>query len=884
MERMTIFLPSRLVPTSILSVALLIFQAPWAQAARPFSAEQLSLATAPESSRASSSARELVRTERAWEFLPVTGTQAGLFGNESGQFEAWVYPLKILRDFHLLFHIEGRVIPAEALARTVTVRPESSTILYAGDTFSVQEKLFVPVDQAGAVIVIELETADPLDVEVVFERDFQLEWPAALGGTYGYWDPKQSAFYFGEEQKKFSAFVGSPTASEARSEYDTNYSSAKENSFHLGLTAKGKDTKLVVIAASTNGPAEAEATYHHLASQYVALEKESADYYRAYLDTTVGVELPDSMLQRAYDWSRISVLQGLVKNHSLGTGLIAGYRTSGGSQRPGFAWFFGRDALWTGLALDAESDFAHTRTALDFLSKYQRADGKMPHEISQAANFVPWFSDYAYAYASADATPLYLVVMNDYVVGSGDVAFAPQKWDSLWKAYQFLISTYDEQGLPRNFGIGHGWVEGGPLLPIKTELYQSGLGAEALRALASLAHLVGREDVSQQLGEQFSRQQLLVNRSFWSAEKNRFVFALDQNNQQVDEPSVLTTVPMWFGLLDEDKARAMITELAAPEHQTDWGMRIISSRATKYGAGGYHFGAVWPLFTGWASVAEYRYHRALPGFLNLTANAQLTFDGSLGHVTEVLSGDYYQPLSTSSPHQIWSAAMVISPLLRGLFGLAVDARAQRVGLAPHIPADWSSFTLDHLRAGSCTLRIAYHRAVDEITLKIRRTGSGDCSLEFSPSMSLRAQVLGAEMNGKSLRLHVNASDVDQHVTVQFPLGSGESTLRIRVRNDFGLGLSAALPPLGNASAGLRVMSESWSPGHDSLTLNVSGAGGSRYDIAMWNAGQVASVEGAELVPARTATESAKIQVKIPANSSEPYPRETVVIHFTGKAH
>ena len=207
-----------------------------------------------------------------------------------------------------------------------------------------------------------------------------------------------------------------------------------------------------------------------------ALEKESAGYYRTYLDGTVSVTCPIRQLQQAYDWSRVSVLQGLVTNPFLGTGFIAGYRTSGGSQRPGFAWFFGRDALWTALALDAEGDFANTRTALDFLSKYQRADGKIPHEIAQGANFVPWFTDYPYPYASADATPLYIITMNDYVVASGDVAFAQQKWDVLWKAYQFLHSTYDSQGLPQNFGIGHGWVEGGPLLPVKTELYQSARG------------------------------------------------------------------------------------------------------------------------------------------------------------------------------------------------------------------------------------------------------------------------------------------------------------------------------------------------------------------------------------------------------------------------
>jgi glycogen debranching enzyme len=79
----------------------------------------------------------------------------------------------------------------------------------------------------------------------------------------------------------------------------------------------------------------------------------------------------------------------LVTNPFLGTGLIAGYRTSGTGTRPGFAWFFGRDSLWTSLALNSEGDFAGTRTALAFLMKYQRADGKVEHEISQSAAQVP---------------------------------------------------------------------------------------------------------------------------------------------------------------------------------------------------------------------------------------------------------------------------------------------------------------------------------------------------------------------------------------------------------------------------------------------------------------------------------------------------------------
>src|SRR6266571_508299 len=96
---------------------------------------------------------ELSRSARPWEFFCATGNRAGLFGNESGNLESWVYPLKIFRNFHVHFLVDGRSLPAESLVRTVSVRPEVSTILYAGDTFSIKETLFVPVKEPGVVII-----------------------------------------------------------------------------------------------------------------------------------------------------------------------------------------------------------------------------------------------------------------------------------------------------------------------------------------------------------------------------------------------------------------------------------------------------------------------------------------------------------------------------------------------------------------------------------------------------------------------------------------------------------------------------------------------------------------------------------------------------------
>jgi glycogen debranching enzyme len=822
---------------------------------------------------------ELSRSVRPWEFLPVVGTRAALFGDEAGSMEAWVYPLKFLREFHLRFHEGDRVIPAESLARTVIVRPESSTIVYGSDTFTVRETLFVPVKESGALILLDVETEQPLEIEASFVRDFQLEWPAAIGGTYMSWDVNARAFVMGEETKKFVAVVGSPTAAEERQEYQTNYSQSQINSFRLGVTNKGRDQKMIVMAASTNGRAEADASYRHLSADYVQLLKDSAEYYENYLRDTVSLTLPDTQLQQAYDWSRISELQGMVSNPFLGTGLVAGYRTSGESARPGFAWFFGRDSLWTSLALNASGDFANTRTALEFVSKFQRDDGKIPHEIAQTASLIPWFKDFPYGYASADGTPLYIIAMNDYVTQSGDTTFAKEKWQSLWNAYQFLRSTYDAHGFPQNFGIGHGWVEGGPLLPVKSELYQSGLGAEALRALANLAQLTGKDDVNKELTQAFERQRPLVENAFWLAEKNRYAFALDKDDKPVDEASVLATVPMWFGLLDEKNAGQMISQLADSDHQTDWGMRIISNRATRFSGGGYHYGSVWPLFTGWASVGEYRYHRPLPAYENLRANALLALDGSLGHVTEVLSGDSYQPLSTSSPHQIWSAAMVVSPILRGMLGLSSDAKTGTLTFAPHVPADWSTFAIHGARAGSARMDLTYARSADAITLQVNCTSIAACPIEFSPAVSARAQVLDVAMNGRPVEFRVAGNSEDQHVATHVSASGKSNTLTIRVRNDFGVSYESSLPPLGSHSQGLRMLSESWSPTRDTLTMDIAGVAGGVYELTVWNPSQAATVEGGELLAA--ANGSAKVRVRFPPNESGDYAYGKIVFHFSG---
>ncbi len=822
---------------------------------------------------------ELSRTVRPWEFVSAVGTRAAIFGNEQGNLEAWVYPLKILRNFHVRFHIDGATIPAEALARTLIVHPESTTIVYTGDTFSVRETLFVPVHEPGAVIAFEIDTAEPLEIEAVFERDFQLEWPASIGGVGEEWDPKLRAFLFGAESEKFHALVGSPSGVKGSEEYSTNYFSSPLDSMFLGATKKGSETKLIIIAAGLEGPASLAKLYGHLATDYPELLQSSAAYYRDYLGRTISLKLPDPQIEKAYDWARVSMVQGLVQNSFLGEGLVAGFNTSGNNYRPGFDWFFGRDAEWTSVALDAEGDFATARQALEFLSKYQRADGKLPHEVSQSASFVDWFKT-PFAYASADATPLFIIAVNDYVTHSCDIAFAQQKWDNLWKAYEFLRSTYDAQGLAQNTAVGTGWIEGGPLYPVRGEIYQASLGVEAARALSHLAHLLGKEDVSQELAQTFEKEEPILDKTFWSPEHKIYAYAVDAHNSRIDVPSVLATVPMWFNQLNGDQARSMIEELASPDQETDWGMRILSSRDPKYNPGGYHFGTVWPLFTGWASVGEYRYHRPLPAYSNLRANALLVLDGSLGHVAEVLSGDYFQTLATGSPHQIWSAAMVVSPLLSGVLGLQADATSCQLNFAPHIPADWSSFSVNNVRVGEIALNLTYRREAERIQLEVQSAGAGKCSLRFSPALSLRARITGVRLNGRALPFHIEANSSDQHVTVNLPIVDNRNTIDIQMKNNFEIGVTPTLPQVGGTSHSVRVLSQSWSPKRDTLTVLLSGGSGETYELSAWNPDQISSIEGAQLE--QKSGQLAKVRVQLPVNAPGVDPQATVIFHFTAR--
>jgi len=201
-------------------------------------------------------------------------------------------------------------------------------------------------------------------------------------------------------------------------------------------------------------------------------------------------------------------------------------------------------------------------------------------------------------------------------------------------------------------------------------------------------------------------------------------------------------------------------------------------------------------------------------------------------------------------------------------------------LAPHLPADWTRFTIQNVRLGKNAVLLNYKKTDEGIVLETGlSSGTEECTVEFRPAISLKARVQRVELNGKPVPFQVETGETDQHIVVQFPITTGKYFLRIGLLNEFGLSEQSVLPALGSASRGLRVLSQTWSALRDQLTLEVSGAAGGEYELEVRNAGLIQKVEGAEL---GRKPGWITLWIQMPPNDSDPYPHARVVIHLWPK--
>lgn len=749
----------------------------------------------------------------------VAGERGVLVGQQNGELEAWILPAKLLSHLTVEARVEGYPVPIELnkMAREIEIRPDRTTITYSHIALVVRQIMFAPDDApegTGAVVMFSVDALHPVDLTFRFTAELREMWPElSSGATSVEWVASNSGEGYYVLHSDFDNFAGAVSIPSARPGIMAPYQERPhthplELLLHVDPARdKNRIFPLLMSVGRDKEHASAAAlgeSLRSLGEELPGLYKRHAAHYAERERDRTELVSPDPMLNASFTWAETSIEQLRARTADGGTALVAGYYASGDSARPGYGWFFGRDGLYTIFALDSYGDFEDSRAELDYLAKHQREDGKIMHERSQTADFTNWAA-LPYQYAAADSTPLFLMAVNDYVRASGDLAFLREQNEVIRKAWTFE-TTHDANG----DGIydnaqGTGWVESWRGVYPQQEIYLALLDEQASRAMADLMSRMSRGEDASAAAARADAIHETIEAEYFLPQSNRYAFSHNREGNDVTN-TVFPAVAWWSSAHGLEHADASLRGWASHLFDTDWGTRSVAENDTRFDSMSYHEGSVWPLFTGWTALAEYRAGHPLAAWMMTMQNADLTYAQDPGAVTELLSGEFYEPFGRSTSHQLWSSAMVLVPILRGMFGLEVNATEHTIRVAPQLPAEWDHVSLKRVRVGPSV-----------VDLDFKRNGVG-WNVLVTAVHGPPVRLNGAKGDGRSMQYATPG------VEVQMPHG---------------------LPARGSRTGGLKVLSEDQSPG--SLRLILEAPAGSVFDLKLRrNTRSNVEVEGAVL--------------------------------------
>lgn len=687
------------------------------------------------------------------------GRRFAILGSESGSFEAWAYPLKLLRQFEFSFLLNhsARPIPAADLVQYIDVTPSTTTLTYSWQSFKVKATYLTAIDDPFAMILLQVDSAEPLTILCSFLPVLQPMWPAGFGGQSAYWNEELNAYQISESTRSHTAYIGSPAA-KGLSYTPAHMLSDTPSEFRIDIEdpAQAKNRYIPIYLYGGKGKRDSlKSEYKRLCSQPQNVFQQTAAHYQRLLANTLQVITPDRELNLAFAWSKLSLDNMLVRNPDLGEGLVAGLGASGASGRPGFAWFFGTDAFLNSLALNSCSALSTTRTALTFAQKWQRTDGKMAHELSQSAAYIDWFGRYPYGYIHGDTTPFFIIALHDYFISSADTAFIRQNWPALKKAFQWCLSTdVNQDGLIDNSRAGLGSVEYGALTELATDIYTGALTVAAYHKTNALSRMMGDRSLQRKSENAWLRSQNSFDEKFWNATAHTYANAFNEQGEQIQELSPWIALPAVFQVGDSAHRYASMQRLCRSDISTDWGVRSISEQSRYFDGLNYNYGSVWPFLTGYVSLGQFNMGLNRQAFSNLKRLAAQTFDNHLGCIPEVYSGRLHTWPAEAVAQQGFSSAAVALALVRGWLGFTLDSPNRKLCFEPRVLPGYESLTLKHpeLKLEQTFIRQDGRCTVSYI---ITSQTKDPLHLRLAPHLWCRTDRVEAKINGLPVACCVN---------------------------------------------------------------------------------------------------------------------------------
>lgn len=391
----------------------------------------------------------------------------------------------------------------------------------------------------------------------------------------------------------------------------------------------------------------------------------------------------------------------------------------------GLPWFmtlFGRDSILTSLqALPFAPDLASAtlRTLAGrqgrFVDDFRDEEpGKIIHE--QRFGEMTAFLERPHSpyYGAADATPLFLILLDEYERWTGDAEMVRRLEANARAALAWINDIGDHNGdgyidySRRNTETGlenQCWKDSwnsilfadGTLskLPRATCEIQGYAYDAKVRAARLAREIWGDPALADRLEREAVELKIRFNRDYWLPDREFFALAIDGDGRKVDSLTSNIGHLLWSGIADDDKAAACVRHLMSDKLFTGWGIRTMAEGEGGYNPIGYHVGTVWPFdnsFIAWG-LRRYGYREEAARVAKGILDASVYFRGRL---PEAFAGyertrtQYPVEYPTACSPQAWSTG---APLLflRTLLGL--EPIGDHLLVDPSIPTDIESIQL-----------------------------------------------------------------------------------------------------------------------------------------------------------------------------------------------
>ena len=414
---------------------------------------------------------------------------------------------------------------------------------------------------------------------------------------------------------------------------------------------------------------------------------------------------------------------------------------------PWFVTLFGRDSAICALELCAwRSDIAGdtarllARRQARVIDRYRDAQpGKILHELRRGQlarlKLIPQSPAY---YGSVDVTLLFIILIDDWLAWSGDLAAVRELLPNLQAALEWIERYGDADGdgyLDYGGGqadgryerglVNQGWKDSGDAIvnadgslaepPIALCEVQGYLYRAWQSAARTLRHL-GEESTAADLERKAAALRERFERDYWSENLGCYVLARQRGGRPAEVISSNAGQVLWSGIASAPHAGAVEQRMMAPDMFSGWGVRTLSSRERRYNPLSYHLGSVWPHDNAMlcAGLRRYGHDESALRIFDAVCAAASGFRNQ--RMPELYCGfarsageSHPVPYPVACSPQAWAAGAIPYALM-SLLGLAADAPAAHLRICDPCLPEWvGRLQLCGLSVGQASVDLAFER-------------------------------------------------------------------------------------------------------------------------------------------------------------------------------